>query len=581
MPVYVTRAHVTIGDSSRRSHSKNSGPVKRPFYFKDTCKTPYCCRTLLVIFSGLVLVGGGTIMTIIGYKPAIILPWYVSVDNATRNETNTDPTSVPKVLGEPGPLRVMVYIGPILMGIGFFSVMMAIVLFCEIKDRYLMNILPAKGHENRIKKDLLYDIIIEEFRKNYFRGIEVPLKKPERRKSKRFSFSLSGSGNSLISFARRHSHDFYAWAKRKQKGIYGSKKGDDKWKNSTFPKRVTNDSWMKTSSLPNIKHKSELVELADIVSENQNRAQNSYSAVFPKFHQQVVEKLKKIEVSGVDNPAYRDSPFDKKNKAITQKVGIDHVKDNVSLTTVLVHRDSQHNEDAQNHIITPTRDVINIIDPDDVCIKENNDINGSSNSMVELNKDIEQLSETEDQIQTIPNSDSNTQSNIDQNNDDISDQKNALQSCTCKTEEHCAEHALGMASDASSLTLSWEGVPCEWRDARRNTEPCNLFHSRLQDHANSSSSSARSLTFDDAYHKAVQESKSTTNNSEKETEILLENKRTLGPFKTCIRIFHSESNLSKPYSLLRQYQDDTLSLDSLELTDEMLKNFEMAEMAYI
>ena len=37
---------------------------------------------------------------------------------------------------------------------------------------------------------------------------------------------------------------------------------------------------------------------------------------------------------------------------------------------------------------------------------------------------------------------------------------------------------LGMTSDTSSLTLSWEGRPLEWSDARRNTEPCALFQLR-------------------------------------------------------------------------------------------------------
>ena len=31
------------------------------------------------------------------------------------------------------------------MGVGFFGVTMTVVLFCEIKDKYLMAILPTKG----------------------------------------------------------------------------------------------------------------------------------------------------------------------------------------------------------------------------------------------------------------------------------------------------------------------------------------------------------------------------------------------------------------------------------------------------
>ena len=181
MPVYVTGAHVTLGDGThKRPHSKTSGTLKRPFYFKHTCKTPYCCRALLVIFSGLLLVCTGAIMTLTGYKPALILPWYTVENNTTDNETQTN--SERKVLGEPGPLRIMVYTGPIIMGVGFFGVMMAVGLFCEIKDRYLMAILPTKGEIRKTKKYMLYDMIINEFRKNYFRGIEVPIRKEDDKK---------------------------------------------------------------------------------------------------------------------------------------------------------------------------------------------------------------------------------------------------------------------------------------------------------------------------------------------------------------------------------------------------------------
>ena len=92
-------------------------------------------------------------MTLTGYKPSLILPRLDVENNITVNETRTN--SERKVMGEPGPFRIMVYTGPIIMGIGFFGVMMAVVLFCEIKDRYLMAILPTNGELRKIKKDML------------------------------------------------------------------------------------------------------------------------------------------------------------------------------------------------------------------------------------------------------------------------------------------------------------------------------------------------------------------------------------------------------------------------------------------
>ena len=166
MPDYVTGAHVTLGDEThKRPHSKTSETLKRPFYFKHTCETPYCCRKLLVILSGLVLVVTGAPTTLTGYKPSLILHWYSEDKNVTINETHTNLER--KVLGEPRHFRSMVYTGPVVTGVGFFGVMMALVLFYAIKDRILMAILPIKSEIRKIKKDMLYDMIINEFRKNY------------------------------------------------------------------------------------------------------------------------------------------------------------------------------------------------------------------------------------------------------------------------------------------------------------------------------------------------------------------------------------------------------------------------------
>ena len=102
----------------------------------------------LVILSGLVLVGTEASTTLTGYKSSVILPWYSEDENVTINETLTNLER--KVLGEPRPFRSMVYTGPVVTGVGFFEVMMALVLFCAIKDRFLMAILPIKGEIRKI-----------------------------------------------------------------------------------------------------------------------------------------------------------------------------------------------------------------------------------------------------------------------------------------------------------------------------------------------------------------------------------------------------------------------------------------------
>ena len=140
-------------------------------------------------------------------------------------------------------------------------------------------------------------MIINEFRKNYFRGIEVPVKTGEQKRHgyKKWSFSLSGIGSSYISFAGRQSHDLYKLVKRKHKS-------KEKWKNATFPKRSTPDTWMKTSSLPNIKLKIEIVELGILPQVNQNvMDSNVYHDSKSVRSKAEVTDVEEQNTNGVDN----------------------------------------------------------------------------------------------------------------------------------------------------------------------------------------------------------------------------------------------------------------------------------------
>ncbi|KAL8600791.1 hypothetical protein ACOMHN_055986 [Nucella lapillus] len=67
------------------------------------------------------------------------------------------------------------YAGPILMGCGFFAIIVSCVLYCEIVDRYAV-LLPNKPQTRLRRRDVL-EMILSEFKKSYFRGIEVPIRK--------------------------------------------------------------------------------------------------------------------------------------------------------------------------------------------------------------------------------------------------------------------------------------------------------------------------------------------------------------------------------------------------------------------
>lgn len=578
MPVYVTRAHVTIGDASKKGSRRGPIVPKHVFQVSDIRHTPYCIRTFFATFIGFIIVSGGVIMTIIGYKPSILLPWYRSA-NETSYVNVTEPSAVPHILGEPGPLRVLVYIGPILMGLGAFAMMVSIVLFCEIKDRYFNNIVPKTEPDQRQRVDI-YDKIIDEFRKNYFRGIEVPLRAVSRRKSKgRLSFSLSRSG-SLLSFGRRLSQDFQR-RKRERKAsreIQTERVTATKQKRATLKRLHETDSWMKTSSLPNIRHKESpygFCSMGYCSCVSQTRTSRSCGPT--------LDKLQSMDsANGVDNPGFRDSPPGKRlHRPLTKHASLETHGANTHLTTVIVHRES--NTEAEH-------ERTNSFLPDLRC-SSNREENHSRTveetelSVIDIERDIELLprfSVDNEVKQSIPN--------LVNSNQPENDDQAANEICTCGTDYYCKQHALGMDSGGSSLSLSWENIPSEWNDARRNTEPIVFYrrsissipHACMSDGAPSVQHDVMDTPGSHLCSDAENMQRSDTyiqQNSSSSEELATEHRLSPvgSPFRTKINIFKSDSNLfrARKYSLLRSNHSDNISLDSLNLTDDMLKHFEV------
>ena len=594
MPVYVTRAHVTIGDSNKKARHRSLAP-KRSFHIGDIFHTPYCIRTFLIACFGLIVVTGGILMTIIGYKPGILLPWYRG-ENYTYQSNTTEPTSVRNVLGEPGPLRILVYIGPICMGVGFFGMMMSIVLFCEIKDRYLNNIKP-KLKPGDDHKEKMYEQIIEEFRKNYFRGIEVPLRKvvSERRKSKhRFSLSLSQSG-SIISFGRRLSHDLQRRIRRASKESQPERISENKLKRSALRRIIDPESWMKTSSLPNIRPKDSFVELREIYDTSYRptlTSKRTSRSCDPTLN---IFKVP-CDTSGVDNPAFKDSPSDKRRiVSSNEQSSTDNPESNTHVTTVLVHRESNNDDTiADKHGVDVKERGFSIIDPNEyqenLSIFSESDctinIGDSSESFIDVNNDVSIQFRNNDDTRSIP-----------EQNDNVLDallaQNEVQKICKCSLGEFCQVHSDCMESGDSSLSLSWDNVPSDWSEARRNTEPVFVFPSSFKQEDDQvlnqeldRSRRKSSVSPSQMRHKEVIKSKS-AGDYEHSTFRIGDNqcdaKEKRGPFVRKIGVFKSDTNLLRvgPYSLMKQYQDDSASNDSMDLTDEMLKNFEMVEEAYI
>ncbi|KAH3695312.1 hypothetical protein DPMN_082769 [Dreissena polymorpha] len=440
--------------------------------------------------------------------------------------------------------------------------MVVIVLFCEIKDRYFNNILP-KVHPKQRAKNQIYDRIIEEFRKNYFRGIEVPLKPTVRRKNKsRFSFSLSRSG-SLLSFGRRLSHDFQRRKRKHSRESQTERTHHPKYRRPSIKKLTYNDTWMKTSSLPNIRHKESVPSIYQLQG---NKSDAKETTLSPKEPIKVPVKI--LSNNGLDNPAFTDLAIDSRVRPPLKKhSSLDTHDRNTHVTTVIVHREKDKSYMSGGFLPelncsrtepgqSPNYDGY----LDDSIINIDTDINLIPNNEICLSPATHMC-----YIDIDKGTDSGG-FGIPQDR-----RRGNIDSCKCDETGFCELHALGMDSPEESLNLSWENIPSSSNE-RRNTEPI-VFYKRSFNSVTNSDSRMGSLTQSVEGHA----DDNSTHSPPKHAYHPLTPSKLFGRFKTSIMVCKSDSNLPQvgKHLLLQETDSDVISLDSLNLTDDMMKNFEL------
>lgn len=99
-------------------------------------------------------------MSVLGYIPD-------TVTSVSDDGNTTTMTTVPRD-ARYYATKSLSYAGPVLMGFGFFAIIISCVLYCEIVDRYTV-IMPKKP-ETRFKRRDIMNMIVSEFKKSYFRG---------------------------------------------------------------------------------------------------------------------------------------------------------------------------------------------------------------------------------------------------------------------------------------------------------------------------------------------------------------------------------------------------------------------------
>lgn len=248
--MFVPQARIKLGSSQPGwfgGKSKTQRLSRQKLKWYEFVRMPCLVPNVVGCFVGFIVICSGALLCYIGYNPDKFFnnsSSFVNRNTTTSNDT-TYATITPMVtITEYTPLT---YVGPVLMGIGFFVLIVAVVLYCEIRDKFIQNIIPKRNVAD-LRKRVLYDMVINEFRKNYFRGIEVPLK-PKRKLSNKIASemptlykALSISTPAILitpEVQRRWKRETALTPKNKRRRRMGD-----------------NETWLKTSSMPNIRPKS-------------------------------------------------------------------------------------------------------------------------------------------------------------------------------------------------------------------------------------------------------------------------------------------------------------------------------------
>ncbi|XP_060078139.1 uncharacterized protein LOC132557636 [Ylistrum balloti] len=512
--MFVPRAHVYLEKPNKKSwFSGTSRPKSRQPKHKvnlvEYVRMPCLVPTFIGTIVGFMIICGGTFLCLMGYNPGKFLGYSTKTTNTFNSNISSTNITEPSVLVSSAPdlpnLKVLTYIGPVFMGIGFFVMMVAVVLYCEIKDKYVTHILPDRDVK-QLRKDELYDMIISEFRKNYFRGIEVPLKSktdqkenPMEKKLPTLFKALSISTPALLITPEMQRK----WRDRDRNmsiSVPISAKQVERVR--IVPIAVTRrESWLKTSSLPNIRPKSAIREA--MRASKKCRSQFVNNSEISKSFQENMGNLTKDDTTGCDNPAFRDSPTETIKMT---EIGPTHSPDSpvfshgTHLTKVQVHMEASHQDNMQDH--------------------NNSDARGYTLRRVSIQ---EGSCEQEQDESDLPDA--------------------------CLTKDPACN-----SPDACSLVIDAEASP------ENVVIDCDSEALLLEDHRN------RELT----------RVKSLYNLSEGRDCKL--NSGQVGPYKTCIGIFRSESCLDRLRNHYVEVEDDTRSEDSLTLTDDVMKYFDKTDL---
>ncbi len=168
-------SRVLRGDGDAPVSAFFGRPKKKKPKEKFKCYIPFMWPACVALGVGTVVLAGGTALAVTGYfahdfgndtmlNSSLVAGWPAPEDRDTRHS-----------------LSYLIYVGPITMGFGCITIVIACVVVCETRDKMLRIMAENKrrGRKTRTKPDF-YDLVIKNFKRRAYPrvGAKVPTGEP-------------------------------------------------------------------------------------------------------------------------------------------------------------------------------------------------------------------------------------------------------------------------------------------------------------------------------------------------------------------------------------------------------------------
>ncbi|KAH9508107.1 hypothetical protein Btru_054739 [Bulinus truncatus] len=248
--MFVSHAKIRIIGLGGKSRKRR--PHRRRLGVKEVVRMPCLLPTAVTVFLGLIAVAGGAGMSVIGYIPKTVKNLTESPDSANGSWFHLGLSKS----GSDYAVNTCSYVGPVVMAVGLFSMIVACVFYCEILDKYA--ILVPDRRSAIYDKDELYEVIVGEMKKSYAQTLITAYSKAAERSLLADNQSSSGEYQPEPAYASKPKEPLTLEQQIdiECEGYTPSPPVPHK-KYSVIQARIqrlrSEDNWLKTSSLPNIR----------------------------------------------------------------------------------------------------------------------------------------------------------------------------------------------------------------------------------------------------------------------------------------------------------------------------------------